>query len=274
MAKLRYVIPQDSETSTSKKSAGLNSTVRSIRAFYETDPEIAAALLPKPLKPAARPEIFVQFAQVAMQIKPDYIKEIGAVTVAVMCQYNDTRGGYVLAMPMEGEMVCMKGRETFGEPKKIAQVDFNFQEDRFNATCTRHGIPFIRIAGNIGASTGPKKLEEKFFCYKGMPAIQRGEGFDGDVFLTQLDWSRQYTDTKEVIGDIILQESPYDPLVDVPVRKINRIEYAEGSTITGGQILEKVPGKWLTPFLVHRYDDPRNQGIDIAVKGEEQHGTV
>ena len=39
--------------------AGLNNTVQTVRVLYETDPEIARAMLPKPLQPCARPEVYL-----------------------------------------------------------------------------------------------------------------------------------------------------------------------------------------------------------------------
>jgi acetoacetate decarboxylase len=59
MAKLRYVrsLAQIKRAQEANPEF-LPSTVRSIRCLYETDPRIAAALLPKPLE-LARPEIGV-----------------------------------------------------------------------------------------------------------------------------------------------------------------------------------------------------------------------
>ena len=122
MARLRYV--RDMKAAQVAPSAGLNNTVRSIRAVYETEPEIAAALLPQPLKAIENPEIFLQFAHVAMHVSPEQTIEIGAVTAAVRCTYEGRPGGYVLGMWMPGEFVCVKGRERFGEPKKQAVVNF------------------------------------------------------------------------------------------------------------------------------------------------------
>ena len=50
MARLRFVQGPVSAPQTS----GLNNTVRTVRALYETDPEIVKALLPQPLVAAAR----------------------------------------------------------------------------------------------------------------------------------------------------------------------------------------------------------------------------
>jgi acetoacetate decarboxylase len=240
-------------------------TVRSIRAFYETDRAIAACLLPRPLIPGERPEIFVQFAHVTMHL-PQQTVTIGAATVGVAASYESTRGYYVLAMPMEGEFVVIGGRETFGEPKKLAKVEFEVGGGRVRAAAERHGIDFLEVRGTLGASTGPSQFEEHLFCYKAMPSIRKGEGFDGDVFLTRLDWKRNYVDVRPVTGEVVLRESAYDPLVDVPVRKLVRMEYCEGTTNTSGVILTKVPGEWLLPFWHGRYDDTSVPGIDVPAR--------
>ncbi len=261
MARLRFV--KDISTSAPTAAPALKNTVRSIRAVYETDAAIVAALLPKPLLPRARPEIFVQFAHVAMHVSPENTIEIGATTVAVRCTHEGVEGAYVLGMYMPGEFICIKGRERFGEPKKISEVDFTVNDTHFDVRVRRHGINFMQIRGEIGAGKGPAAFDEKFFCYKAMPKISGEQGFDGSCFLTQLDWQRNYTNVSECTGEIQLRESPNDPLIDVPVRKLVSIEYAEGATQTSGKLLREVPGEWLMPFFHGRYDEPNEKGIEL-----------
>lgn len=270
MARLRYVRSEETirQAQQARPQAVLNNTVRSVRAIYETDPEIAAALLPRPLKPFERPEIFVQFAHVAMHVSEEETVTIGAATIAVRCYYRDRLGGYVLAMPMEGEFVVISGREVFGEPKKIGAVEFQVNGDQFKVSVSRHDIAFLEIQGRIGEPTGPAQYTEHFYCHKALPAIDRSLNFDGDVFLTQLNWKRDYTNVSRCDGDIILRESPYDPLIDVPVRRIVSMEYAEGASQTSGEILEKIPGEWLKYHIHQRYDDGFDAGIDLPLVAE------
>lgn len=269
MARLRYVSAQRPASSTR-----LRSTVRSVRALYETEPEIARAVLPRPLVPAACPDVFVQFAHVAMHVSAERTIEIGAATVGVACSYEDWQGYYVLAMPMEGEMICMGGRERFGEPKKIAQTAFTLDQTRVNAKVRRHGVDFLELDGRVGdPSDRPRQFTERFFCYKAMPAADRGSdngGFDGEVLLTMLTWERDYTSVRHIEdGRVILRESAHDPLVDVPVKRLRWMELAEGSTQTRGEVLRSVPGEWLAPFLVQRYDQP-GEGVEIPLASEER----
>jgi acetoacetate decarboxylase len=249
--------------------------VQSIRALYETEPEIAKAVLPRPLVPADSPEIFVQFANVAMHFSPTRTVRIGAATVGVACTHEGRAGYYVLAMPMEGEFVVIGGREKYGEPKKIAETEFSIDGDHVNAKVTRHGVTFLELKGTVGApSSSPKRFTEYFYCYKALPAAvpedNRNGGFDGDVLLTMLTWERDYSSVMQIDdGQVILRESARDPLVDVPVKRLIRMELTEGASRTSGKVLRSVPGDWLAPFIAQRYDDPQ-EGIEVALESEER----
>lgn len=250
-----------------RATGGLNNTVRSIRATYETDPAVYAAMLPRPLVAIDRPEIFVQFAHVAMHVTPERTIEIGALTMGVMCEYEGQRGAYCFHMAMEGESVVTGGRERFGEPKKIAETTFEKNGNHVRATCSRHGITYCTIEGDIGApNAAPKKFDEYLYCYKGLIDIEDPAKFEGDVYLTQLDWKRDYTSRSNLAGQILFTESPYDPLVDIPVERLVSMEYVEGSTVTGGRILRTVPGEWIADHWVGRFDDPANAGIAIETR--------
>ena len=275
MARLRYVKNISADGPAKAGSSKIRHSVQSIRALYETEPEIAKALLPRPLEPAAAPEIFVQFANVAMHFSEERTVEIGAATVGVACSYDGRPGYYVVAMPMEGEFVVIGGREKYGEPKKIAETEFSIDGDHVNAKVTRHGVTFLELDGNVGeAADSPKQFAEHFYCYKALPAAvpeaNDNGGFDGDVLLTLLTWERDYTSVRKIDdGRIILRESARDPLVDVPVKRLIRMELAEGASRTGGEVLRSVPGEWLQPFLVQRYDDPQD-GVEITLASEGQ----
>lgn len=272
MARLRYV---KSPTPPAAKPAAstIRHQVTSLRALYETEPEIARAVLPQPLEPA-EPHIFVQFANVEMHFSAEKIIKIGAATVGVACSHEGNAGYYVLAMPMEGEFVVIGGRERYGEPKKIAQTELTRDDTgRVNAKVTRHGITFLELEGIVGGELdAPKQFTEYFYCYKALPAASKDDsqngGFDGEVLLTRLIWERNYDSVREIKdGKVILRESARDPLVDVPVKRVLKMELAKGASKTGGEVVRSVPGEWLAPFLCQRYDDPM-PGIDVALASE------
>jgi acetoacetate decarboxylase len=266
MAKLRYVktleqVKQAAETNPEF----LSSRVCSIRAVYETDPAIAAAVVPKPLTPAEQPEVCVTFSQVAIQVSPEFTIEIGSAIFGVRVTYDGTEGIYLITMPMTTEQAVVPGRETYGEPKKIADIDFTREEDRVSANVTRMGMTYLGVRGRVGKSLGPRQFTEYGYCYKAMPSCEKGRDFDADPLLVRLEWRHRHEAAHAVEdGEVILRESPLDPVIDLPVRRLVKMEYEEGSTESNGTVLRSVPGEWLLPFLHQRYDDPAAEGIEIS----------
>jgi acetoacetate decarboxylase len=271
MAKLRFVQdPEKLKQALAARQANPKaSDSQMIRVFYETHPEIVQALLPRPLKPAARPEIMLQFSHVVMRPSPGVEIPCANATVGVLADYEGREGWYVLTMPMEGEWVVIGGRERFGEPKKLADVAFTKDEQSVRASVTRQGVTFIEVEAKLADAIQPKKWMEHLYCFKALQNIETNFGFDGDCFLTQLNWDREWTSGSNLADiKVTLRESAADPVVDVPVLKVTGGVYARGSAITGGEILQKVPGEWIQPFYWARYDDNATGGIDIELAAE------
>lgn len=264
MAKLRYVKTLEQVKKAAEANPEfLSSTVRSIRAVYETDPAVTRAILPRPLEPADRPEVSVVLSHIAMHITPDFTFEIGAGSLGVMASYEGVAGAYLITMPMTTEAAVVGGRETYGEPKKIAEIDFRLDGERVGSTVTRMGVPYLELQGTIGESLGPRQFTDYAYCYKALPSIEPGKGFDGDPLLVRLEWRQEHDKVHRVDGEVILRESAFDPVVDLPVRRLVRMEYEEGRTQSSGKVLRPIPGEWLLPFLHGRYDDMSGDGIEI-----------
>ncbi|MCP3983339.1 MAG: acetoacetate decarboxylase family protein [bacterium] len=265
MAKLRYVRSLDQlKRAAEANPEFLESSVRSVRVSYETDPALVAAVTPRPLEPTERPEVCVTFSHVAMHITPEYTFEIGSAIFGVRTRYDGTEGIYLITMPMTTEQAVVPGRETYGEPKKIADIDFSVEGDRVCSKVTRMGVPYLEVQGTLGESLGARKLTDFGFCYKALPSCEQGAGFDSDPLLVQLEWKHTHSDVRKIDnGELILRESPFDPVVDLPVRRIVSMEYEEGSSESNGRVLRSIPGDWLLPFLHGRYDDSSGEGIEV-----------
>lgn len=269
MARLRWVKSLEQvKASRERDPEFLESTVRSIRVVYETDPALAAAVVPKPLEPAERPEVCVTFSHVAMHIAPEHTVEIGSAIFGVRVVYDGTPGVHLLTMPMTAEQAVVGGRETYGEPKKIAMVDFRVEGEEVASTVTRMGIPYLSFRGRLGESLGPRELLEHGYCFKALPSCEKERAFDGDPLLVRLDWRHRHRDVRRLEGELALGESPFDPVADLPVVGALRAEYEEGTSESGGRVLRPVPGEWLLPFLHGRYDDPGNPGVEVPTSGE------
>jgi acetoacetate decarboxylase len=267
MSRLRYAKTLEQVKRDAERSPEfLSSTVRSLRVVYETDPALAAALVPRPLAPAPRPEICATFSHVAMHLSPELTIEIGSAIFGARARHGDDEGIWLVTMPMTSEQAVLGGRDTYGEPKKIAQIAFARDGDAVSASVTRMGIPYLSARGTLRESLGPRELVERGFTVKALPACDpsaKGLAFDGDPLLVELEWRHQHREVRRVEGELSLRESPFDPVADLPVRRLVRMEYEEGTTQSAGRVLRSVPPEWVLPSFHQRYDDPRAEGIEV-----------
>jgi len=266
MAILRYVkTPDQVRKGQEQNPEFLDSTVRSIRCVYETHEEIARALLPRPLE-LTRPEIRVTFSHVAMHIAPGNTIEIGSAVFGVAAQYEGTEGDYLVTMPMTTEQAVVPGRETFGEPKKIADISFERGDDAVAASVSRMGLTYLSVQARLGRDLGPREFVQHAYCFKAMPSCERERAFDTDPLLVRLEWRHKHSVVRELDdAELVLGESPMDPVADVPIKRLVSAEYEEGGSESNGTVLRSVPGEWLLPFLHQRYDDVSGDGVEIAI---------
>lgn len=222
-----------------------------LTATYRTDAGVVAAVLPPPLEPTEDPAVRITVATV--DLGPSYPR-FGAGTFAVRARHEGTDGWYPLLMPMTTEQAVIGGRETFGEPKKLAEMTLDRSGDSVVGTVTRLGTTIIEVAGTVGAPVDVPDASRTDFYFKFLRAPD-GKGFDSEPALVYCHRDETTRDAHAVDGAITLRESRFDPVVDLPVREIVEMTYAERSSSQRGEIVTRVPGEWLAPFAHQRYDD-------------------
>ena len=267
MSRVRYVksvrdLARDRAGAESSGEA-LRSSVRSIRCVYETDAEVAQAVVPKPLEASVRSEVDVSIAAIEMQISPDVTIAIRTAHFGVRVNYDDKPGCYLLTMPMTSEQAVVGGRERFGEPKKLAEIEFDASVDAVSASVTRRGIDYLGVRATRVEELGPRRMTEHAYCFKAFPSCVPDRGFDQDPQLVRLEWRHNYERVWRLDGELELLDSPFDPVADLPVRQVLEFEYTEGTTLSSGRVLRPVPGEWLLPFMHQRYDDSSVEGLEV-----------
>ena len=240
---------QLAERQEQKKSVDAWSTM--VVATYETDEDIVASVLPQPLTPSDQPLVKVTFASVDI---PGY-GSFGAGSFSVQCRHEDTLGYYCLVMVMTTEQPVISGRETFGEPKKIGQVDVKVDGDQVTATMGRMGVTWAEFNGTIGAEIDSPPETRTDFYFKPLPSPD-GIGLDGDPSLVYCTREETTKWAKSCSGQLTLRESPVDPVADLPVRRLLHVSVGLRNAIQKGRIHSTVPAEWIVPFLHQRYDDP------------------
>ncbi len=232
-----------------KTSVGAWSTV--LVATFETDPDILASVLPKPLQPSPRPLAKATFASVDIPGLPTF----GAGSFSVQCTHEGTVGYYCLVMPMSTEQSVIGGRETFGEPKKLGQVTVEVDGNAIRGRMTRMGVTFAEFAGQITeALEVPAPETRTDFYFKALPAPD-GKGLDADPSLVYCTREETVRWVKSCDGELVLRDSRFDPVADLPVRALVEVTVGERNSIQRGRIHSTVPAQWIVPFMHQRYDD-------------------
>lgn len=260
MGRIRYGARTAEELRNREVEAtAIDTWATSLTAVYETDPECIAAVLPPPLEPSTQPLVRIAIATVDIgRGRPPF----GAGTFAVEAVHDGLIGGYPLVMPMTTEQAVVGGRETFGEPKKLAAVTLERDGDRITGSFARMGVTFVEIEGRVvEALEPPAERRRTDFYFKFLPAPD-GNGFDADPMLVYCHRDEKTRSLERIEGTITLNESRFDPVADLPVRRIRSIEIAERASRQQGELRGTVPAESIRPYVHQRYDDLSPVGTD------------
>lgn len=217
---------------------------------YLTDPDIVAAVLPKPLEPATEPLVRIQLQRVQIEGMAPF----GSAVFSVTARHDERQGDYPLFMPQSTEQSVTGGRETFGEPKKLAHIEVERDGDRITASVDRLGYQLIKVNGQIvgPVELPPDQMNTEFY-FKFLRAPDGG-GIT-DPHLVYGEYHRHYELLEDIDGTLELGESPLDPVADIVIRQIRSITWCRRRTIQVGRIAVRVPQEWLLPYVHQRYDD-------------------
>jgi len=223
---------------------------KALTVVFETEPELVASVLPRPLEPSV-PTARLRLAVVDMGTG---LEPFGAGWFGVRARHGDLEGEYALFMPMTTEQSTIGGRETYGEHKKMGAVFLETDGDEVTGRIARMGSTIAELSGTLGIEQPGYERDKVDFYFKAFPSPD-GQGLEGDpafVYCRRHEVSRL---VRPVTGECKLLDAPLDPIADFPVYQVTSFEYAEISTRQNGEIVERVPADWLTPFLHQRYDD-------------------
>ena len=253
MGRVRYGARSEQELRNREVEAtSVGAWAKVLTAVYETDPDVVAAVLPPPLEPFEEPLARVTIATVDLDRG---LPTFGAGTFAVRARHEGTVGDYALVMPMTTEQAVVGGRETFGEPKKLAGVSLTRDGDQVGGHFARLGVTFVEVTGRVVERLpDPPDGERTDFYFKFLPAPD-GKGFDAEPSLVYCHRQEMTRGLERVEGEVVLRDSRFDPVADIPVRKLREITWAERRSMQRGEIVSQVPGEWLRPYVHQRYDD-------------------
>jgi acetoacetate decarboxylase len=251
MATIRYgARPPEQQRNREVEAVSAKIWSTAVTVIWETDPDVIRAVLPPPLE-LSEPLARIRFATVNMGTG---IPVFGAGWFGVRARHGSVEGEYPLFMPMTTEQATIGGRETYGEPKKIGAVAIDVDGDQLHAKFERMGFVLAEIAGTIGDAIDIPDRDKVDFYFKCSPSPD-GKGFDTEPGLVHCHRHEEAREGRAIDGTFTVNESPLDPIVDIPIGKIVSMQFAQVTTTQHGEVVERVPADWLLPFVHQRYDD-------------------
>jgi acetoacetate decarboxylase len=223
---------------------------RVVQVQFESDPNFIRAVLPPPLGPTDSPMIFARIGR----WQSNCVGNFGGAGIYLSARHGDTIGVYVLAMYMDSDSAVIFGRETFGEPKKMATVHFEQDPGTVAGSIVRHGVELIGIDATPGKDQGTGQGISWAFNVKSWTAAN-GVGLEGDALLTATQFDTVLTKNISCDGSLRLNSTIHDPLGDVPITRIHQVRYYEGDHSTASKVVARIPSDTFLPYAYGRNDD-------------------
>ncbi len=251
MDTIRYGARHDQVSHEIAAKAKADIWSEAVTAVYETDPGIIAAVLPPPLEVGPEPRVRITITKVEMPGLPTF----GAGWIGVQARHGDRVGEYPILMPMTTEQSTVGGRETYGEPKKLAEVDVTRTGKRVEARIARMGAVLCEIVGTVTETRENYELEKTDFWFKLSPSAETPGQLDQDPLLVYGEKTERARLHEGIEGELIIKEAPLDPIADLVIRRVVDINWTERASTQVGRIIGPVPQRDLAPYLHQRYDD-------------------
>jgi acetoacetate decarboxylase len=251
MAPIRYAAHKPEQVGNREvQDASRRIWSKAVTVVFETEPELIASVLPEPLEPSQA----TARLRIAVVDMGTGIPTFGAGWFGVRARHGDVEGEYALFMPMSTEQATIGGRETYGEPKKIADITLDMEKDRLTGRIARMGSTVAELNGTVGPEQDGYEIDKLDFYFKAFPD-PAGVGLEGDPALVYCRRHEIARVVRPVVGECKLLDAPLDPIADFPVNRVVSFEFAEIASTQVGEIVCRVPSESFLPFIHQRYDD-------------------
>ncbi len=225
---------------------------------FRTDPKIVAALLPRPLRPAAEP---LAAAFVARYPETNFGVTYNEGALFVAAEHRGERGWYCLSMPVDDDTAMIGGRESHGFPKKMAdRITLDRDGPHVAGSVVRNGVELLRIEGEfvdpqrpdvhlLGAPAvdpdGRPCEKAVSFLFKYFPATDGGPFEHAPELIRQVTLVRPRPGQLTGTAKIELSSTVCDPLGEIPAREIVSTGYGIfDNTMLPGRVVRRICNQW------------------------------
>lgn len=227
--------------------------VEGLRIAFETTPAFVRSVLPPCLEPAERPAALATANRYQKLVGGDF----NSSCVFIEARHEGVPGWYCLTMLLTGEWGTVRGREIWGEPKKMAGIELHRDGAYAASYAERYGTRVIALDAELTEELGPQQASFLSYELKGFPAAV-GFGLEYDPLLVVIASEASYASVRRGRGRISFQGTPHDPLDSIPIVSTG------AATLVGGGELKVIPKQVKSlpdrdaylPFIYGRaYDD-------------------
>lgn len=234
-----------------------------LSTVWETKPEIIEKLLPAPLKPVANKPYVTTF--VANYPKNSFAPPYKEAAIYIHAECDGVEGRYCLSMPITDDMAMAAGREVYGLPKKMADIEFEVKDGKVRGKLSRHGIDFFTVTADLDGKLNQPDEEEGFTSALSVPMynISYAKSADGKGFLlnpTLIRAGLKAEDVKEFklgSSQVTMVDSPHDPWAELEVvRMIGSRYVVSTNSLLPGEVLhdQKINPMEFVPYSFIRWD--------------------
>ena len=235
---------------------------KNLTVTFETTPEAVRALLPPPLEPT--PEALGS-AWVGEIGNSNSVGPFMGAALFLRARYGDIIGNYCVTMPMSTPEAVTFGRELYGEPKKLAKIIFEQQDEHVWGYAERHKVRILSLRGRMTGAAATGRRETSTFHFKFTPRAD-GVGFDCPPQLVHVTGDTNTKVARRGRGELVFRDSAHDPVSDIPVRQVIEAVYTEGDVYTTGRVLCEVDPEEFLPHAFGKID-----AIDLVEEGTLLH---
>jgi len=233
-----------------------------LTVMWETKREIVKRLLPPPLKPTRRP---LAMAFIAYYARTNFCPSYYEAGLFLKASFKGVEGNYCLAMPVTNDMAMAMGREEFGYPKKLADIEFKRSGNSIKAYIERHGARFLEVrarltgkptSGDFPALMASRKKDGGIFNYNFKYFLSPDESkFDYNPRLVRAKVIFRPNLVKWGDAEVKLSPSDYDPCAELEVVKMLGAVYTIGNnTMQRGSVVAETDPVAFAPYSLLKWD--------------------
>jgi acetoacetate decarboxylase len=110
------------------------------------------------------------------------------------------------------------------------------------------------LKGKTTETLETSSFTDDVYCFKVFPSCEQNKPVDQSPLLVRINMHRTQSVHTKLDGEIILRESPMDPVVDLPVKEMVSLVWEEGTSSSNASVVEEVDIMSYVPFMHSRYD--------------------